>query len=99
MVVLILSCWLQHVEYTPEVLLIPNTNLLSTFSLPSVLLSLPLSLSLPPPPLSPGYKYPEVSELEMSAGDAVMVQADPDVFKVAQVGHGGWDDRVAEVSH
>ena len=71
-------------------------SLLSLFPLSS---SLSLSLSLPPPPLSPGYKYPEVSELEMSAGDAVMVQADPDVFKVAQVGHGGWDDRVAEVSH
>ena len=53
----------------------------------------------PPPPSSPGYKYPEVSEVEMSAGDAVMVQADPDVFKVAQDGHGGWNDRMAEVSY
>ena len=35
----------------------------------------------------------------MSAGDAVMVQADPDVFKLAQDGHGGWNDRMAEVSH
>ena len=33
----------------------------------------------------------------LSAGDAVRVELDPDVFKIAQEEHGGWNDRMAEV--
>ncbi len=33
----------------------------------------------------------------LAAGDPVKVQADPDLFKIAQEDHGGWDDVMAEV--
>ena len=34
---------------------------------------------------------------EVSAGDAVRVELDPDLFKIAQEEHGGWNDGMAEV--
>ena len=34
---------------------------------------------------------------QISAGDSVVVQLDPDVFMQAQQGHGGWNDGMAEV--
>ena len=34
----------------------------------------------------------------ISAGDSVMVLLDPDVFKIAQLDHGGWIQNMAEVS-
>ena len=33
----------------------------------------------------------------LAAGDFVKVEADPDVFKISQEDHGGWDDAMAEV--
>ena len=41
------------------------------------------------------YIPPDVAEL--SAGDAVKVELDPDLFKIAQEEHGGWSDLMAEV--
>ena len=35
--------------------------------------------------------------LEVTAGDFVMVQLNPDDFKLYQDGHGGWTDQMAEV--
>ena len=35
----------------------------------------------------------------LSAGDAVVVQLNPDLFKAAQEDHGGWIDTMAEVRH
>lgn len=35
---------------------------------------------------------------ELSAGDTVQVRCDPDVFRIAQEDHGGWNDRMAEVN-
>ena len=35
---------------------------------------------------------------ELSAGDAVRVELDPDLFKITQEEHGGWSDLMAEVS-
>lgn len=43
-----------------------------------------------------GCKY-EFQEDDVSAGASVMVQIDPDVFKIAQEEHGGWNDDMAEV--
>ena len=36
--------------------------------------------------------------VELSAGDAVKVELDPDLFRIAQEEHGGWNDMMAEVS-
>ena len=41
------------------------------------------------------YIPPDVAEL--SAGDTVRVELDPDLFKIAQEEHGGWNDLMAEV--
>ena len=49
----------------------------------------------PPPPQGMPLRYPPA--MQLSAGDAVKVQMDPDVFKTAQDGHGGWNDKMAEV--
>lgn len=35
---------------------------------------------------------------KISAGDSVMVLMDPDLFKMAQLDYGGWNDNMAEVS-
>ena len=37
------------------------------------------------------------AESELSAGDAVRVELDPELFRAAQVDHGGWEDYMAEV--
>ena len=42
------------------------------------------------------YIPPDVAEL--SAGDPVTVELDPDLFKIAQEEHGGWSDLMAEVT-
>ena len=41
------------------------------------------------------HSHPVVHEL--SAGDGVRVELDPELFKVAQEDHGGWEDFMAEV--
>ena len=33
----------------------------------------------------------------LSCGDVVTIAMDPDLFKIAQEEHGGWDDIMAEV--
>ena len=43
------------------------------------------------------YIPPDVTEL--SAGDAVRVELDPDLFKIAQEDHGGWNNLMAEVRY
>ena len=54
---------------------------------------------LTPSLLAPtGHQYPDAPEREVAAGDTVMVQADPDLFRAAQDGHGGWSNDMAEVS-
>lgn len=47
--------------------------------------------------LCAGSMYTPLDSGELSAGDAVRVELDPDVFKVTQQGHGGWNDGMAEV--
>ena len=44
-----------------------------------------------------GAPYLSPSPSELSAGDAVRVELDPDLFKIAQEDHGGWNDLMAEV--
>lgn len=44
-----------------------------------------------------GATYIPPDESELSAGDAVKVELDPDLFKIAQEEHGGWNDAMAEV--
>ena len=34
---------------------------------------------------------------ELSAGDGVRVELDPELFKIAQEDHGGWENFMAEV--
>ena len=36
-------------------------------------------------------------EKRIRAGDGVRVELDPELFKIAQEGHGGWEDSMAEV--
>ena len=45
----------------------------------------------------PGAVYIPPDVAELSAGDAVKVELDPDLFKIAQDEHGGWNDLMAEV--
>ena len=45
----------------------------------------------------PGAVYIPPDVAELSAGDAVKVELDPDLFKIAQDDHGGWNDLMAEV--
>ena len=45
----------------------------------------------------PGATYIPSDKLELSAGDTVRVELDPDLFKIAQEQHGGWNDAMAEV--
>ena len=48
--------------------------------------------------LSPtGEVYSPLVVRELSAGDGVRVELDPELFKVAQEDHGGWEDFMAEV--
>ena len=47
--------------------------------------------------LCPGAVYIPPDVAELSAGDAVKVELDPDLFKIAQDDHGGWNDLMAEV--
>ena len=44
-----------------------------------------------------GAPYLPPNPSELSAGDAVRVELDPDLFKIAQEDHGGWNDLMAEV--
>ena len=39
-----------------------------------------------------GAPYEPLKEGEFAAGDSVKVELDPDVWKLMQNGHGGWDD-------
>ena len=45
-----------------------------------------------------GKPYTPCQWEELSAGDTVQVRCDPDVFRIAQEDHGGWNDRMAEVN-
>ena len=44
-----------------------------------------------------GAPYGPSSEGEFAAGDSVKVELDPDVWKLMQNGHGGWNDRMSMV--
>ena len=44
-----------------------------------------------------GAPYIPCEHEELSAGDTVQVMLDPDLFRIAQEDHGGWNDRMAEV--
>ena len=45
-----------------------------------------------------GAPYIPCEHEELSAGDTVQVMLDPDLFRIAQEDHGGWNDRMAEVN-
>ena len=44
-----------------------------------------------------GAPYIPYEHEELSAGDTVQIMLDPDLFRIAQEDHGGWNDRMAEV--
>ena len=44
-----------------------------------------------------GAPYIPCEHEELSAGNTVQVMLDPDLFRIAQEDHGGWNDRMAEV--
>ena len=44
-----------------------------------------------------GAPYGPSSEGEFVAGDSIKVELDPDVCKLMQNGHGGWNDRMSMV--
>ena len=44
-----------------------------------------------------GAPYEPLKEGEFAAGDSVKVELDPDVWKLMQNGHGGWNDRMSMV--
>ena len=44
-----------------------------------------------------GAPYEPLREEEFSAGDTVKVELDPDVWKLMQNGHGGWNDLMGMV--
>ena len=44
-----------------------------------------------------GAPYEPPKDGEFSAGDTVKVELDPDVWKLMQNGHGGWNDLMANV--
>ena len=44
-----------------------------------------------------GGTYIPPDHSQLSAGDAVKVELDPDLLKIAQEEHGGWNDAMAEV--
>ena len=44
-----------------------------------------------------GKVYDPPAARELSTGDGVRVELDPELFKVAQEDHGGWEDYMAEV--
>ena len=44
-----------------------------------------------------GAPFEPLREGEFSAGDTVKVELDPDVWKLMQNGHGGWNDLMANV--
>ena len=45
-----------------------------------------------------GAPYIPCEHEELSAGNTVQVMLDPDLFRIAQEDHGGWNDRMAEVN-
>lgn len=45
-----------------------------------------------------GAPHEPPSEVEFAAGDRVRVELDPDVWKLMQDGHGGWNDLMSMVS-
>lgn len=44
-----------------------------------------------------GKVYDPPAARELSTGGGVRVELDPELFKVAQEDHGGWEDYMAEV--
>ena len=44
-----------------------------------------------------GAPYEPLKEVEFAAGDSVKVELDPDVWKLMQNGHGGWNDLMSMV--
>ena len=44
-----------------------------------------------------GAPYIPPATSELSTGDIVKIEVDPDIFKIAQEEHGGWNDMMAEV--
>ena len=46
---------------------------------------------------TPTVGAPVVENQCLCAGDTAQVQLDPDLFKIAQQDHGGWNDAMAEV--
>ena len=44
-----------------------------------------------------GAPYEPLREGEFAAGDTVKVELDPDVWKLMQNGHGGWNDLMGMV--
>ena len=44
-----------------------------------------------------GAPYESPKDGEFVAGDTVKVELDPDVWKLMQNGHGGWNDLMANV--
>ena len=44
-----------------------------------------------------GAPYEPSREEEFAAGDSVKVELDPDVWKLMQNGHGGWNDLMSMV--
>ena len=48
--------------------------------------------------LHPGAPYESSNDTELAAGDRIKVELDPDVWRMLQDGHGGWNEQMAIVS-